>query len=133
MTTFAPTQDSELKDFVRAITQYSTSDIGSTDLDTQVKIAKMRIKNDVGSESWYSDEGLGQALTYTTCIVTKTSLENAYLDSWSVGDQSMTVRDATEEDSAQLQDWNEAILDGLEASSVTSDAQTFTLSSNYDF
>lgn len=134
MTVYAPTTDPELKEFARQATGYTdTNKLTTAQLDTLVKIAKMRVKNDVGSEQWYSDEGLGQVLTFTLCIGAKSRMENHYLGQWSVGDQNMSVRDASQEDSAQYQEWNDAILDGLDASSVAGGSTSFQLTSNYNF
>lgn len=129
----APTDDTELKDMVRVVTNYDASDVSDPDLDTHVKVAKMDVENDVGATDWYSDSGLGQVLLYTLAIGLKASLENHYVSAWDVGDEDIEVDNVAPEDSLQYVEWNDKIRSGLDNSDASGGSGTFQLTSNFDF
>lgn len=116
--------DSELRSQVRAITQYDDSDISTEDMKSQVSIAKLRLKNktdvDVTDvDPFYSDDGLTQALLFTTCILAKGTVENIALDRWNVGDVMIEAYEAGSSNDQQFQHWAELVNEGLQASEIS--------------
>lgn len=116
--TYQIQDDFELKQKVRTLTGYARDDdeLSEPDLDGLLDISKLIIKNATGSDSWYSDEGLGQALLGVTCIRAKESVENYSVSSWSVGDEEIDVSGASDPDAVQFTRWNELVNEGLSAS-----------------
>lgn len=128
MTQFAPTTDSETTDMVRGLTLYADSpdELRASELDTQLNIAKMRLKNETGSESFYSDAGLGQALVFATAILAKSAVENYSVTRWDVGSDSIDVSGAGDTDQQQFSDWASMVADGVASSSSSSKTQSAT-------
>lgn len=128
MTQYAPSTDSEAREMIRGLTLYEdTSDeLPQSDLDTQLSIAKMQLKNETGSEDFYSDEGLGQALVATTAILAKAAVENYSITRWDVGSESIDVSGAGDDAQAQFQQWASMAADGVASSSSSSKTQSAT-------
>lgn len=108
--------EQELKELARAITQYSTTNISDDDVDKLVKVSAMRVETKTGTDKWFSDRALGQALLYTLCIELKAAVENYSVDAWEIGDESIEVADGDGEASAQFTQWATAVAEGIEES-----------------
>jgi len=119
---FAPSDQNDVVDYVRGLTDYDDTpdQLPSTALETLIDLARLRIYNSVGSKQFYADAGLGQALVATTAILAKERVENYSIASWSVGDQSVTVEGSGTAE--QFNDWNDIVLEGLQASDATPSA-----------
>lgn len=129
-----PTTDSELETAVRAETSYedNADELPSSQLTNIIERAKARVELETGSNSWYSDDGLGFALVAYTCMRAKSAVENIPLRSYSLGDTDVTFSQADPDDSIQLQQWAEDVKVGLDASSVdSSQGATMTNTSSY--
>lgn len=112
--------EADLKQLARGITGYEDTpdELPASDMSTLIQVAAMNVQNDTGSEKWFSDSGLGQALLFTLSVRAKERVENYSVSSWSVGDQTINVQGAGDDEQAQFQNWNEQINKGLEASDV---------------
>ncbi len=120
---FAPTDDGDVKGLVRdALTGYSDSvdEVPSDVLDTQLRMAKLELYNYTGSDAFYSDAGLGQALVGATAVYSKLSLENYSVDSWRVGDTEIDTGSFNNPREAQYEQYVSLVQQGLAASDVTS-------------
>lgn len=117
-----PTTDSELKSIVRGETSYdNTSDeLPDTQLDTIIARAKGKVELTTGTDSWYSDDGLGYALGAYTCMRAKAAVENVPLSGYSLGDERVSFNADDPETSQQLQQWAGDVRDGLGASDADS-------------
>ena len=118
---FGITEDSELKERARSATGYADdSDEGilESDLDNIVKDAKTKVYLETQSTDWYSDDGLGFSLLAYTCMRTKATVENFAIVKYSLGNESVTTRNATPEQSQQIQQWADDVRSGLNASSL---------------
>lgn len=116
--------DAELRDQVRSLTNYDQSELSTEDLKTELSVAKLVIKNraDVDmtkSEPFYNDDGLTQALLFTTCIFAKAGVENIALDRWNVGDINIETWDVGDASAQQFKKWNTLVAEGLKASDVS--------------
>jgi hypothetical protein len=113
-----PTDDTELKEIVRDETSYENTadELPDDQLGTIIERAKGRMELDTGSSAWYSDDGLGFALAAYACMRAKSAVENFSLSNYSIGDESVSFRDESPEDSQQIQQWAEDVKVGLEAS-----------------
>ena len=115
---YLPQSDAELKTLIRGVTGYDdlSSEFTDSDLDTQIQLAKMRLYNEYGTEAWYDDGGITQALLYLTAILSKCAIENYSTRRWDVGDQSFWSRDNAPDESAQFIEWTEAMNEGIDNS-----------------
>lgn len=129
---FAPDSDSDVRRYVRALTDYDDSpdELQQIELQTQMDIAKLDIYNDVGSDKFYTDAGLGQALIATTAIYAKAAVENYSISGWQIGDQQIDVRGVSDGTDVQFQRWATLAATGLQASDATPD-HTPTNTSDY--
>ena len=115
--------DSDLKEMVRGLTHYgdNAEELPDSDLETQIRVGKLRLKNKTdidltGDEPFYSDDGIAQALLFTTCILAKCAVENYSVDRWDIGVAQIEVREAGDADQVQFQQWAELVAEGLHAS-----------------
>ena len=102
--------DAELEDrFRKALTGYEDNEdeLPKAEFDQVLKTAKSSIYTNIGADDFYSDHYLSEALLYVTAIKAKIKVENYSVTSWSVGDEHIVVRDADQEDSSQMRDWND--------------------------
>jgi hypothetical protein len=120
MVQYAPSDETELIEQVRALTMYDDTrdELPNATLQTQIGVAQMMLKNKTGSENFYSDSGLGQALLGTTAILAKAAVENYSVDRWSVGADDIDVSGAGDADQMQFEMWNKLINEGLSDSST---------------
>lgn len=112
------TSDEELKQKVRAETQYgdSSDELPDERLDVLIETAKLRVKLKTGSEDWYCDDGLGLVLMAYTAMRAKAAVENVHIEEYQLGNQRVRTRNTNAETSQQMQQWAEDIRLGLEAS-----------------
>lgn len=105
----------ELRDKVYAATSYDNSpdELPQSQLDTIIDTVQMRLSIEADSEQWYSDKGLSLALLGYTCMRAKASMENIPLQSYTLGDETVSFDTDDPEDSVQLQQWAEDIATGL--------------------
>ena len=119
--TFSISDDSELKTRVRSATGYEDDEdegILTSDLDNIIKDAKAKVFLETNAKKWYTDDGLGFALLAYTCMRTKAQVENFAISKYSLGNESVTTRNATEEQSQQIQQWADDVRTGLNASEL---------------
>lgn len=116
------TDDRDVKDRVYASTNYedSTDELPETQLDTLLDISKGRMVNDVGTDKWYTERPLGDALVAYTCMRCKAAIENFAISGYTMGDETVQTRNADPDDSQQIQMWAEDIQAALNKSSVDS-------------
>lgn len=119
MASYSVTSDSELRTRVRALTGYedTADELSHSDLDEIAAQAKQSIAVEYGTDTWYSDEGIGMALVGTTCIFAKAAIENYSVSSWSVGDQTIDVQGAGQTEQAQFEFWAGLTSTGVQNSS----------------
>lgn len=130
MSDYAPTNEGELHTLVRGITDYDETDLSPSRLKTLTRVAKMTLQNEAGSDKWYTDSGLGQALTFTLCIRAKESVENYSITSWSIGNETIDVSGVGDGDQ-QFTQWNSLAHDGLVNSDVASVTPTPNNTASY--
>lgn len=118
MASYSVSDENDLKAKARAITGYAdnSDEIPAGDLGTLVEVAQLKVANEADDDSWYSDDGLGQALLYTLCIRMKERAENHSVEAWSFSDNRIQARNASKEDLAQYQNWFEEAKRGLQTS-----------------
>lgn len=115
-----PKSDSELYARVRDETSYEDTqdELPQSQLQGIAEIAKGRLELEVGTDQWYSDDGIGFALGAYTAMRAKAAIENVPLASYSIGDEQVSFDDDSVDDSAQYQQWAEDINVGLNASEI---------------
>ena len=120
MAAWDPTSDADVKTAVRAETQYedNADELPDSELDTLVERAKHRVSLETGSTAWFTDSGMGMVLIAYTCMRTKAAVENASIVSYSLGDESVQLRNADPDTSQQIQQWADDVAVGLNASSA---------------
>ncbi len=126
MDDFDITSDSDLREYFRALTLYddTADEIQKSTLNTQISVAKLKLKNEANSTEWYSDSGLGQALLGTVLILGKAAIENYSVSRWDLGDAEIDVSGASDSEQVQFEEWATLVSDGLKASNVDSGTQT---------
>jgi hypothetical protein len=117
---FAITDDTELETAVRDKTSYSdTSDEWpSTQADGNIDDAKRVLYMKTGSDKWYDDLAYGQALVAMTAMKAKAAIENINIQSYGIGDESLSFTNADPEDSQQIQSWSAEVNEALNQSDV---------------
>lgn len=117
-----PSDDDDLTTIVRDETSYEDTDdeLPQSQLDTIIEQSKAKVELETGSNSWYSDDGLGFALAAYTKMRAKAAVENVPLSSYSLGAEDVSFPEVDPEDSQQLQQWADDVKTGLDASSTAS-------------
>lgn len=120
--TYHITDDSTLKTRVRSATGYADNEdeLLESDLDNLLNDAKLRVFLETQSEAWYTDKGLGMVLLAYTNMRAKAAVENFAIDGYTLGNETVKTRNATPEQSQQIQQWADDVLAGLNASSLDS-------------
>lgn len=127
---FAITSDEELLEAARDKTSYAdTNDEwpGSYDsnnsevtgqaggnMDDAKRVLYMR----TGSDQWYSDVAYGQALVALTAMKAKEAVENINIQSYGIGDETLSFSNADPETSQQIQSWSSEVNEGLNESAI---------------
>jgi hypothetical protein len=117
---FAITSDTELEEAVRDKTSYSdTGDEWPADqAGGNLEDAKRVLYMKTDSTEWYSDVAYGQALVAMTAMKAKEAVENINIDSYGIGDESLSFSNADPESSQQIQSWSSEVNEGLAESKV---------------
>jgi len=112
--------DIDLKDSVRDLTGYrdNRDELPEPELNGIIETMKLRLSTKFSDTNWYSDDGYSLVLLGATCIYCKAQVENYSVDSYSIGDESIEVSNATPEDSSQFQLWKDMVVEGTKNSSV---------------
>jgi hypothetical protein len=126
--TFELNSDRDLEERVRSITGYSDTvdEMPRHELDDIIRNCKLEISNEVGSDNFFVDTGLQQALIYLTALRCKQRVENVIVTSFELGNQSVDLEDASDADQIQFSRWATAVDEGIRASN----AQTVRKPSN---
>jgi hypothetical protein len=117
---FAVTNNTELEYAVRDKTSYDdTGDEWPTEqADGNIEDAKRVLYMRTSSTDWYTDVAYGQALVAMTAMKAKEAVENVSIDSYGIGDETLSFRNADPEDSQQIRSWSDEINQGLAQSDV---------------
>lgn len=128
MAAIYPQDEQDALSLVRSLTFYEDSpdEITKSELQSHLRIAKMRLKTKTGSDNFYTDDGLGQALVASTAIVAKSAVENYSIDRWDLGAGEIDVSNAGDEDVLQMSQWAEMAADGIASSSSSTKNQSPT-------
>lgn len=116
------TTDGELITRVRAATGYDESDLSQSDIESLLATAKLRLSSETGASDWYSDSGLGLSLFAYTCMRVKAAVENIPLQSYSLGDETVSFKTSNETDSLQMSQWAEDVRVGIESSDAVTES-----------
>lgn len=127
---FAVTDDQELLEAVRDKTSYSdTTDEWPGSYDSQnseitgqaggnVDDAKRILYMRTGSEQWYTDLAYGQALVAMAAMKAKEAVENINIQSYGIGDETLSFTNADPDDSQQIRSWSSEVNEALQRSDV---------------
>lgn len=118
---FGIPNDAELTERIRSATGYPDDEdegILASDLENIIKDAKTKVFLETKSKEWFSDDGLGFALLAYASMRTKAQVENFAISKYSLGNESVTTRNATPEQSQQIQQWADDVRTGLNASQI---------------
>jgi len=115
---FAPTGRSDVRQYVRRVTDYDDTELTAADLDGHIDVAEMVVYNRTSSDAFYRDVGLGQAVVFTTAILAKVSMENYSVTRWNIGDQYIDAGSDGAVDE-QIRQWNQMVRDGITNSDET--------------
>jgi hypothetical protein len=117
---FAITSDTELEEAVRDKTSYSDTgdEWPAAQAGGNLEDAKRVLYMKTDSTEWYSDVAYGQALVAMTAMKAKEAVENINIDSYGIGDESLSFSNADPESSQQIQSWSSEVNEGLAESKV---------------
>jgi hypothetical protein len=120
---FAVTSDGELETAVRNKTSYADSgdEWPSSQADGNIDDAKRVLYMRTGSDKWYDDLAYGQALVAMTAMKAKEAVENINIDSYGIGNESLSFSNADPDSSQQIRSWSSEINEGLKQSDVSFD------------
>lgn len=126
MPSYAIDNDAELKSAVRDGASYDNTadELPGSQLEGVLNDAKRDMHIKTGSDKWYSDMAYGQALKAHACILAKAAVENINIASYSIGDESVRLRNADPEDSQQIQNWASQVSDSLSQSNISIEDST---------
>lgn len=143
---FAVESDEELLAAVRDKTSYSDStdewpgsyDSANSEVTDQaggnIADAKRILYTRTGSQGWYGDVAFGQALVAMTAMKAKEAVENINIQSYGIGDETLSFTNADPEDSAQLQSWSSEVNEALDKSEASFEhEQDFGLSNTSSY
>lgn len=119
MSEYQLSSDADLKTVVRGLTMYedTTDELPESDLDTQIRAAKIKLDSQVESTDWYSDNGLSKALLGATLIYAKCAVENYSITRWDIGGSYIDVSGKGDTDVPQFNEWAKLVSEGLQESS----------------
>lgn len=128
---FAVTSDEELLKAVRDKTSYvdATDEWpGSWDGSAVTKQAggniadaKRILYTRTGSDKWYTDVAYGQALVAMSAMKAKEAVENINIQSYGIGDETLSFTNADPDSSQQIRSWSSEINESLDQSTVEFD------------
>jgi hypothetical protein len=111
------TDDSELKEAVRAETQYDDSKISPSDLSDLVASAKRELALKAGVSSFYDDRGITVALQGVVMAKGKGAVENSPVVTKNLAGQDVTFR-TSDGSSMQLSQYESMVAEALANSGV---------------
>jgi hypothetical protein len=111
------TDDSELKEAVRAETQYDDSKISPSDLSDLVASAKRELALKAGVSSFYDDRGITVALQGVVMAKGKGAVENSPVVTKNLAGQDVTFR-SSDGSSLQLSQYERMVEEALTNSGV---------------
>lgn len=130
-----PTTDTELDSRVRSETGYedNTDGLPASDLTDIRETAKARLslKTGTAESSLYNTKGLQFALLGLTAIHAKAAVENVVIESYDIGDESVTIRSDDPDDSQQIQTWATWVSEGLSDADAGGGTQVMSNTSSY--
>jgi hypothetical protein len=117
---FAITDDTELESAVRDKTSYSdtTDEWPSSQATGNIEDAKRVLYMRTGSDKWYTEVAYGQALVAMAAMKAKEAVENINIQSYGIGDESLSFSNADPDSSQQIQSWSAEINEALDRSNV---------------
>lgn len=120
---FAVTNDNELLFAVRDKTSYADNgdEWPNEQARGNLEDAKRILYMKTGSTDWYNDLSYGQALVAMTAMKAKEAVENVNIESYGIGDESLTFHNADPDDSQQIQSWGGEVNQGLSKAEVQFD------------
>jgi len=122
---YAPSSDADVESMVRAVTGYEDTpdELSSATFGTILDLSKLTLTTETSidddeadNDVWYTDAPLGQALVFVTAIRAKVAVENYSITSWTVGDQTIDVRNAGDAEQVQFDQWMSYVADGISQS-----------------
>jgi len=122
---FAVTNDQELETAVRDKTSYDSNpdelpgDYQSGQFTGIVEDAKRVLYMRTKTDDWYSDLSYGQALVALTAMKAKAAVENVNIQSYGIGDESLSFTNADPETSQQIQAWSSEVSEGIDQSEIS--------------
>lgn len=128
---FAITGDEELLNAVRDKTSYADAtdewpgSWDGSDITGQaggnIEDAKRVLYMRTGSDQWYSDVAYGQALVAMSAMKAKEAVENINIQTYGIGDETLSFTNADPDDSQQIQSWSSEVTEALNRSDVSFD------------
>lgn len=117
---FAVTDDADLEEAVRDKTSYadSTDEWPTTQASGNIDDAKRYLYVKTGSEEWYDDVAYGHALIAMTALKAKEAVENVNIDSYGIGNESLSFANADPDESQQIRSWSNEIDSALDESAI---------------
>lgn len=117
---FAITDDEELESAVRDKTSYSDSndEWPESQAEGNINDAKRVLYMRTGSDKWYSEVAYGQALVAMAAMKAKEAVENINIQSYGIGDETLSFTNADPDSSQQIQSWSAEINEALDRSNV---------------
>lgn len=118
-----PTSDSELERIVRGETGYADheDELPPQDMEIIIGQSKAKVELKTGSDKYYSNDGLGFALSAYAKMRAKASMENVSMASYTFGDEQVSFSDADPETNQQLRQWAEDVRIGLDSTDIDTD------------
>lgn len=118
---FAVTNKSELLHAVRDKTSYSntTDEWPKEQAEGNLKDAQRILYMRTGSKEWFDEVAYGQALVALTAMKAKEAVENVNIDSYGIGNETLSFANADPDDSQQIRSWSSEINEGLNVSDIS--------------
>jgi hypothetical protein len=112
-----------LEEAVRDKTSYDdlTDEWPTQQASGTIDDAKRVLYMKTDSDNWYNDLAYGQALVAMTAMKAKAAIENINIESYGIGDESLSFNNADPEDSQQIQHWSSEVNEGLSESKLNFD------------
>lgn len=124
----------ELLSRVRAETSYDDDpdELPDEQLSSIIETAKLHVAVKTGAEDWYSSPALSLVLLAYSCMRAKSAVENIPLQSYTLGDETVSFDTDDPDASVQLQQWAEDINVGMaEYDAGSDDARVPTNTAGY--
>ncbi|MDB9247455.1 hypothetical protein PN419_00340 [Halorubrum ezzemoulense] len=116
---FVPTDDADVREYVRQVTDYNESTLNKPTLRAKLDIAKSVLYMKTNSDAFYDDAPLGVALVFTTALLAKNAVENYSVTRWNIGNQYIDAGTESSSGDSQIQQWNTFVRMGIRRSDET--------------